>query len=269
MDDIDLKSEQLERAALESLHEFCPADAKDAAGLDLIAVADGIVALAAADPSILLNRTLGLGTDTPVSAETVRSVASIYADRGVADFFVHAYDDTLGDDARQLLNGPAFVKKRGWMKFRSPTPTKREGKTSLRVEKIGVDRSRDFGAIVCTAFGMTDLSIPVLGGLANDERWHLFVSYDGDQPAGAGAMFVDDGLAWLEWGATDPEFRRRGSQGAIMAARLNLAADLGCAHVFTETGEAVEGDPQYSYRNILKAGFQESILRLNYAPKND
>ena len=129
-----------------------------------------------------------------------------------------------------------------------------------------MDRSEDFGTIVCTAFGMGSQSVPVLAGLANDPRWNVFVSYDGDQPAGAGAMFVDNGLAWMEWGATDPAFRRRGSQGAIMAARLNLAIDLGCEHLFTETGEAVEGDPQHSYGNILKAGFEESVLRWNYAP---
>ena len=103
-------------------------------------------------------------------------------------------------------------------------------------------------------------------GLANDDRWYLFVSYEGDTPAGAGSLFIDGNVGWLEWGATDPNFRRRGSQAAIMAARLSLAAEQGCDYVFTETGEAVEGDPQHSYKNILKAGFEESVLRLNYAP---
>ena len=45
------------------------------------------------------------------------------------------------------------------------------------------------------------------------------------------------------------------------------AIELGCKRMFTETGEAVEGDPQHSYKNILKAGFTESVLRENYAPK--
>lgn len=131
-----------------------------------------------------------------------------------------------------------------------------------------MDRASDFGTIVCGAFGMSAQSIPMLSGLAADDRWHLFVTYAGDQPAGAGALFVDDQVGWLEWGATDPKFRSRGSQASIMAARLNLAADLGCQQVFTETGESVEGDPQHSYKNILKAGFEESILRLNYSPNN-
>ena len=108
---------------------------------------------------------------------------------------------------------------------------------------------------------------PLLAGLGGDERWDLFVSYDGDEPAGAGALMVDDGVGWIEWGATSPAFRCRGSQGAIMAARLRKAQQLGCSHVFTETGEAVPGDPQHSYGNIQKAGFVESKLRQNFAPK--
>jgi hypothetical protein len=54
-----------------------------------------------------------------------------------------------------------------------------------------------------------------------------------------------------------------------MAERLRIANDEGCEHVFTETGEAVDGDPQHSYRNIERAGFQTSVLRQNYAPGPD
>jgi len=268
MDEIDHKSEEIERSTLESLHQCCPSDTRNEIGLDLIEVSDCIVALAAGDPSILLNRTLGLGTKKTVSPESLDAVASAYSAGNVSNYFIHVYDDTLSDAARTSLEGSRFVKKRGWMKFRSGAPHERAASTDLRIEKIGVERGRDFGKIVCGAFGMLDKSIPLLGGLANDERWHLFVSYDGDRPAGAGALFVDGDIGWLEWGATHPDFRRRGSQGSIMAARLKIAADLGCRHVFTETGEAVDGDPQHSYRNIMKYGFEESILRQNFAPSN-
>ena len=60
--------------------------------------------------------------------------------------------------------------------------------------------------------------------------------------------------------------RRRGSQGAVMTARIRLALELGCRALFTETGESVGGDPQHSYRNIARYGFAESVLRENWAP---
>ena len=268
MDEIDQISEKIERATLESLHHCCPSTTSEELGLDLIETNDSIAACSSGDPSILINRVLGLGIRDVVSVHSTESIASIYSLRAISNYFLHIYDHSLSDASRDFLNGSDFVKNRGWMKFRSGRPKKREAPTNLRVEKVGIDRSIDFGTIVCGAFGMLDQSIPLLAGLANDDRWHLFVSYEGDQPAGAGALFVEGNVGWLEWGATDPHFRQRGSQASIMATRLNLASDLGCEYVFTETGESIEGDPQHSYKNILKAGFEESVLRYNYAPNN-
>ncbi len=209
-----------------------------------------------------------MGISEAVSVESINKIKSIYAERKISNYFIHIYDELLTEECRDLLNGPGFSKKRGWMKFRSGKQGDYKARTNLRVEKIGLDKSTDFGTIVCGAFGLKSISIPLLSSLANDDRWHLFVSYEGDQPAGAGALFLDGKLGWLEWGATDPAFRRRGSQASIMAARLKLAWEMGCEYIFTETGEAVEGDKQHSYKNILKAGFEESVLRLNYGPNN-
>lgn len=75
-----------------------------------------------------------------------------------------------------------------------------------------------------------------------------------------------DGLGYLDFGATHPDFRRRGSQSAILNVRIRDALDTGCTSVVTMTGEAVPGDEQHSYRNIQKAGFTEAYLRENWIP---
>ena len=74
-------------------------------------------------------------------------------------------------------------------------------------------------------------------------------------------------LAWLGIAATVPGFRRRGAQTALLAARIRRASELGCTLLVTETGEAVDGRPAGSYRNILRAGFEPRYLRPNYFPK--
>lgn len=268
MDEVDIVSEQIERDALVSLHECCPQDTKQEIGLDLVEVDDCVVACSTGDTSILLNRTLGLGTKQKTTAESIESVAQVYSAKGITNYFMHVYDELLTTEARRMLDGTGFIKKRGWMKFRSDKPEPIEANSTLLVEQIGSDKATDFGMVVWKAFGMLDISIPLMAGLADDVRWKLFVSYEDEKPAGAGALFVNENVGWFEWGATLPEFRRRGSQASIMAARLSLARELDCKYIFTETGEAVEGDPQHSYKNILKAGFKESILRQNYAPAN-
>lgn len=92
------------------------------------------------------------------------------------------------------------------------------------------------------------------------------MSFAGDVPAGTGALLLKDGVAHLDWGVTHPEFRRRGGQSAVLARRIGDALALGCDLLVTTTGEAVPGDPQHSYNNILRTGFEEAYLRENWAP---
>ena len=259
-------SEDIEREALISLHHHCPDETKKALGLHLIEVEDAIVAVAENDPSILLNRTLGIGTSTEATPDTIKTIVDAYRKFGVNSYFLHVYLDSINEQATQQLLDSGLRKTRGWMKFQRDTSPPNDAPTTLTVRAVGTENANDFGSIVCNAFGMRETAVPLLAGLANDPRWYLYVSYEGDSPAGAGSLFVNGDKAWIEWGATNPEFRCRGSQAAIMAARIAKARELGCTHIFTETGEAVEGDPQHSCKNIMKYGFVEAKLRQNYEP---
>lgn len=259
----DKASEKIEREALISLHAHCPADTREKLGLHMEHVADGIVCGAKNESSIVINRTLGLGTEIGVAIESIKTVISLYKSWDVLRYFIHLYPDAVSDEAFPSLG---LKKGRGWMKFTRDASPPPPARTDLRVEAVGEDRAEDFSRIVCGAFAMTEASIPFLAGIAKDPRWHLFVAYNGKTPAGAGGLFVLGKAAFTEWGATDKAFRRRGSQNAIMAARIQKAIDLGCTQIYTETGEEVEGDLQHSYKNIQKAGFLESVLRRNYIP---
>lgn len=55
-----------------------------------------------------------------------------------------------------------------------------------------------------------------------------------------------------------------GVQAALLARRLSEAAARGAKVAVTETGERLPDQPSHSYRNILRAGFQEMYLRQNY-----
>ena len=91
--------------------------------------------------------------------------------------------------------------------------------------------------------------------------------FNGDMPAGTGAVYIDGDVAWTDFGATSPAFRQRGSQSSLLRHRVQYALDHGCKQIFACTGEAVPGDPQHTCSNILKADFREECVRNNYAPR--
>ena len=98
--------------------------------------------------------------------------------------------------------------------------------------------------------------------------WHVFLAREGGDAVGAGALFLHEDAGWLGVAGTVPEHRGKGGQGALLAARIDRARELGAGVLVTETGEQVEGRPSNSYRNILRAGFAEAYLRPNlHAPK--
>ena len=77
-------------------------------------------------------------------------------------------------------------------------------------------------------------------------------------------MLLDGDVAEFGIGATLEPARGRGCQLALLRRRIVDAATAGCHTLFVETGERVPDRPAASYRNILRAGFEEAYLRPNW-----
>jgi GNAT superfamily N-acetyltransferase len=126
------------------------------------------------------------------------------------------------------------------------------------------DDTATFGAIVTEGFGLPPAFVEWLQALPGRDGWHcLLVRVDGE-PAAAGVLFTRGDVGWLGLGATRPELRGRGGQGALLRRRAEIAQEHGVSVLFTETGECVPDRPSGSYRNILRAGFAEEYLRPNH-----
>lgn len=89
------------------------------------------------------------------------------------------------------------------------------------------------------------------------DRFRCYVAHDDTGTAcGWTTMHVEGGAAFFGNSFTLPQFRRRGMHGAVLAARLNDAADLGLAAAYTD----VEFGSQ-SHHNCERAGMH--ILTIN------
>lgn len=220
------------------------------------------------EPSILVNRVLGLGSRSAPTIDQLIAIRELYANAGVKRFFLHVLPDTPGIAANGLLAKAGYRKHRGWMKFERGDGPIRNATTDLTVGEIDRSSAADFASIVGNAFDFEHSFQTAIASLVYAPGWRVFMSFDNDTPAGTGALFVNDGLGYLDFGATDPAFRRRGSQTALLGARIRAALNAGCHTIVTMTGEAVPGDAQHSYRNIEKAGFTTSYLRENWIPSD-
>lgn len=259
-------SERLEQAVLRALHESAPAETRTALGLRLKEIGGTLVSLAARDPSIVLNRALGLGLVEDADRSTIEDIRHLYGAAGVDRFFLHVAPQARPAGLRNLLEAAGLRPHRRWMKFERGTEPPPRANSSLAVREIGAGHAREFGRIAAAAFDLAPAAADLFAGLIDREGFHLYMSLDGDTPAGTGLLYIDGGDAWFDWGATDPGFRGRGSQRAIFQQRITDALAAGCTRLLTCTGEAVPGDPQHSYHNIEWAGFRENYLRENWIP---
>jgi GNAT superfamily N-acetyltransferase len=198
----------------------------------------------------IFNRVLGLS-----SVDHLDEIAAFY---GETPWWVSDSHE-LGEE----LEARGFTRDYGWMKFsRGVSP--RRATSELSVVAAERAHADDFAAVIVGGYALPDWSSPFAANVVGRPGWSCYVAYDGDRPAGAGALFVDGVVGWLGFGATLPEYRGRGAQSATLAARIEDARRQGCRTVVTETGELAEDRPSSSYRNIVRAGFREAGVRQNY-----
>jgi len=117
MNEIEKISEEIERVALISLHEHCPADAANALGLHMLIAGDAVAAVAVNDPSVVINLATGLGTKNKFNPEILSIIKKFYYDLGIKKYFTHIYPDELPKGGIGVLVELGFKKSRGWMKF--------------------------------------------------------------------------------------------------------------------------------------------------------
>jgi hypothetical protein len=88
------------------------------------------------------------------------------------------------------------------------------------------------------------------------EGWSLYLARVDGEPAGAALLVVDDDLGYLANASTLPDFRNRGAQSALIAARIGDATTAGCELVSSQTefGSA-------SQRNLERAGLSVAYTK--------
>lgn len=212
--------------------------------------------------SPMVNRVVGLGVGGPAAEEELDAALALVPPG--TSFYVSiepgAEPPTLGAWLAARSLAPGW----GWMRFRRGVEVPGGDPSQLRLAQVaGIDQADAFGRIVCSAYGLPAAAATVFHRVL-DSPWELWLALDGDEPVGAGGLYTGDGVGYLGFAGTLAEHRGRGAQTLLLRHRIARAAELGCDVVVAETGELRDGLPSNSYRNLLRAGFQETTVVANW-----
>jgi hypothetical protein len=172
--------------------------------------------------------------------------------------------------AEEWLQSHGFAPAYAWMKFvRDAHPPRFKPPADVEVVELDGDSGDPFGMLAANGFGMPAWAATFFARLPGRDGWRCYGAYLDGGIAACGAMLIDGGIAELGIGATLESARRRGCQLALLHRRIVDAAEAGCDILLVETGERAENRPAGSYRNILRAGFEEAYLCPNWKPRGD
>lgn len=253
-----------ESRAWQECVEACAAVDGNPLRAEVVRVSQTPVPVVAALNFSLFNRVIALGLVEPARDADIAAIAEAYAAREQTNWAVCLAPGAEPDDLAARLEAHGLRRSSDFAKVIRPTRNPPSVETELRIEEIGPDRRDDFVKVNLAAWGVPPVFASWFGGTLGRPDWRHYLGYAGDDPVSTGGLYLTDNIGWLGFGATLPDYRRRGGQSAIMARRIRDAAEMGCDYIHTETSAETPEKPNPSYRNMISTGFELAYLRPTY-----
>lgn len=210
-----------------------------------------------APDSPMLNRVVGLGLHEPATEEQIDEALETMGD---ATFYVAVSPFAAPSDLALRLDARGLEHGWGWMVFERDASPPPHVTTELRLTEVEPGAAHDWAYVVNAAYGLPEALIDLLETVPGTPGWTCWLALEGDTPAAAAGLWVEGETGYLGFAGTLAEHRGKAGQGALLAARIERARELGCTTLVTETGEQLPDRPSNSYRNILRFGFREQFV---------
>jgi GNAT superfamily N-acetyltransferase len=213
----------------------------------------------------MMNLVLGATEPGAVDGGHLAAASEWVRAQGVSSYVPVAPGLPESEPAETWLAANGFAPTYAWMKFvRDAHPPRFKAPQDIAVVEVTDAEQEPFGMIAATGFGLPVWAASFFADLPQHPDWRCYVArVDGEAQACA-AMLVQGEIAEIGIAATLEPARGRGCQRALLRRRILDAAAAGCRTLFVETGERVPDRPSASYKNILRAGFEEAYLRPNW-----
>jgi len=215
-------------------------------------------------PSMNGNHAAFPGVAAPTSRAEIQAMLALYREHGVSTFFVEVSPCAQREAIRAWLREAGLVPFGGAgypTLLRATSEPATAPACGLRIAPLGADEAWDRMDELRDAIGSGEWAEKLARATAAP---HVrgFAAFDGDRLVAAAGLFVGGPVGYLGVTGTRASHRRRGAQGALIAARLQASRDLGLGWCVSETLYALTS----SFNNLRRAGFAVAYERELWTP---
>lgn len=254
-------AELIEAYQMADFFRAAPASFTQQHGLYLTETSSYIAILAKSEAFRMYKRVFALGIASPTNESEIQYLIELYGQAGLP-FTIRLSPEAQPPELTQWLEANGFIPGTRTARFFRMLDEPIDIAHKLRMEPVNAKNASQFAYIACREQN------PALQKwlLTTLERpgWYHYVALDDETPIATGVLYMREKIGWLGWAATLPSHRRKGAHGALLAHRIHEAKRLGCILLSAETREDTPEEPNPSYHNLLRAGFQFAYLRPDY-----
>ncbi len=203
-------------------------------------------------PSSAATRMLWTDPTSPLTSRDVAAARDALLALGVARAFVWLSPLAWSEETDALL-AAAGATRWPWVEYpvlvRAASPMRTDRGREFMIRRIDANEAPDVLDRLAAQYPPESTTAAVQA--IEREFAEFFAAFAADRPIALSALIPDGSFAYLGWMGTLPEFRSRGAQTALIAARVNRAAELGARWCVSETNTVAAT----SLRNLQRCGF--------------
>ena len=228
-------------------------------GIAVEEIAGGIAVYAGVDSPV--TQALGVGLSGAVEDAELDRLEEFYRSRGAATaielcpFAGIPLYEALAKREFRLLEVSNVLFRELYVSDKFPSPP-----NGVAIREVGPDDEYVFTRTVAQGFAelspITDSLLDCMRGFYRSDGHHAFIAFVDGVAAGGASVFAFDGVAGMFGASTLPQFRGRGVQSALLAARLHWAAQHRC-----ELAKGITLPGSISHRNHERFDFRVAYTR--------
>jgi len=269
----DLSTALAEGVEAETMYQYesmAAPSVKARLGIATTRIGGGVALSILHDVTGFWNKALGFGFEEPVTYELIGRVVDFYRSQGNTRTTFQIAHSVLPPDWEEIRAAFGLRPTSHYVKLACRVEDFWPGESKLDVEPVRPEDVRQWATVTFRGFGMPEEGFTeMLAATYDHPDFHPLAAWDGDTMVATGSLFVRGQIGALTADATLREYRNQGAQSALLARRAELAAELGCRWLVTETGLPQEGRPNPSLNNMLRAGLLPMYSRRNWVWEPD